>query len=393
MSEADAYYAFRRTDVQLAGQATAVWTRAALGEVGDRLTAAALLAAHVQTAPGARVLHMHCAEGASCAAVGRQLVGGTLVALDAHIAAVEATRRTLESNGVVGDAAEVTVSDCARAVAGQVFDVVLSLLPKGRAVWEQTVNDAATVLRPGGAFYLAGANDAGIKSAAKYVGEVFGKVAVLGYRGGCRLVCAVRPERVDVPDSGYYRWRTMRTQAGGQEVAFVTKPGLFSWDRLDDGSRLLIEVLSARALHEGDRVLDLGCGTGVLSQVAAQHTSPGQVVAVDADCRAVDATRRTMALVGGGETEVVLCDCAEGVRDRTFSVVVTNPPFHRDQPTTYAIAAQIIREAARLLRPRGRLYLVANAFLKYRPLIAEAFGSAERVKHDNRYNVWFAVRR
>jgi 16S rRNA (guanine1207-N2)-methyltransferase len=277
-------------------------------------------------------------------------------------------------------------------VRGEIYDAVLALLPKGRAVWEQTVNDAAAALRAGGVFYLAGANDAGIKSAANHVARVFGAVTVLGYRGGCRVVCAVRPEHVQVPGSDYYRWRTEQVRVGGQEIRFVTKPGLFSWDSLDDGSRLLIEVLDERALHEDDRVLDLGCGTGVLALVAVRRARAGRVVAVDADCRAVEATQRTLALEDTGESEVLLSDCAEAVRDRSFSVVVSNPPFHRERATTYAVARQIIRESARLLDRRGRLYLVANAFLKYGPLIEEAFGSADLVRRTSRYNLWRAVR-
>jgi 16S rRNA (guanine1207-N2)-methyltransferase len=180
---------------------------------------------------------------------------------------------------------------------------------------------------------------------------------------------------------------------GETEIAFVTKPGLFSWEQLDDGSRLLIEVLQSGAVEEGERVLDIGCGTGVLSVAAARRTGATNVWAVDADCRAVDATRRTMALGGGPEGKVLLSDCAEAVRDLSFDVVISNPPFHREQATTYAVAAQIIREAARLLRRHGRLYLVANAFLKYRTLIEAAFGNADLVRQDNRYTVWSAVRR
>jgi 16S rRNA (guanine1207-N2)-methyltransferase len=332
---------------------------------------------------------MHSAEGASCAAVARLLKEGALTALDAHVTAVEATSRTLAANGVAE--AQVLLSDCGQTVLGQTFDAVLSHLPKGRAVWEQTVNDAAALLRPGGVFYLAGANDAGVKSAAKYVRQVFGEVTVLGYRGGCRVVCAVRSAHVQVPESAYYRWHTRRAEAGGTAVAFITKPGLFSWDRLDDGTRLLIEALEDGAIEDGDRVLDIGCGAGVLTQIARRHTGAENVWAVDADCRAVEATRRTLALSGGGESHVLLSDCTEAVGDRPFDVVISNPPFHRERATTYAIAAQIIRDAARLLARRGRLYLVANAFPKYRPLIETAFGRAELLRRDNRYCVWSAV--
>jgi 16S rRNA (guanine1207-N2)-methyltransferase len=74
-------------------------------------------------------------------------------------------------------------------------------------------------------------------------------------------------------------------------------------------------------------------------------------------------------------------------------VVVTNPPFHREQATTYTIAEQIIRDAARLLRKKGRLYLVANSFLKYRPIIESAFGNATLLRETSRFKVWYATKK
>ena len=90
--------------------------------------------------------------------------------------------------------------------------------------------------------------------------------------------------------------------------------------------------------------------------------------------------------------EVLLSDCAEALTDRTFSAVVTNPPFHQARATTYAIAEQIIHEAARLLDPGGRLYLVANSFLQYKPMIERAFGKAQLLAETRGFKVWHAVR-
>jgi 16S rRNA (guanine1207-N2)-methyltransferase len=72
--------------------------------------------------------------------------------------------------------------------------------------------------------------------------------------------------------------------------------------------------------------------------------------------------------------------------------VITNPPFHREQANTYAIADQIIRDAARLLEAGGRLYLVANSFLKYRPMIETAFGNATILRETGKFKVWHATK-
>jgi len=386
MIEEGAYYHCQCADATVDGQPLTWATRAALGPPGDRLTSAMLLAGSARVAPGACVLHLHCAEGIAGVAIARQLEGGSLTLLDAHAAAVDAARCTLAANGIEGP--QVMLSDCASAVRDQRYDLVLSLLPKGRAVWEQTVLDAAAILRPGGDLILAGANDAGIKSAAKFVERVFGQAIVLAYRGGCRAIRAVRPATLDLPQSNYYEWHMHEERVGKTQLAYAAKPGLFSWQHLDDGTRLLIEALYAHPLDPADCVLDLGSGCGILSLVAARQASSGSIVAVDADCRAVEATRRTLAHNHMVHAQALISDWA--VRDQSFTAVVTNPPFHRQRDTTYAVIEQMIRDAARLLVPGGRLYLVANRFLRYGSLIQEAFGNATALSQTNRYTVWYA---
>ena len=141
------------------------------------------------------------------------------------------------------------------------------------------------------------------------------------------------------------------------------------------------------------KVLDVGCGSGVLTLVAARQAHAGHVIGIDADCRAVDATQRTLTHNVVSNAEAKLSDCGQAVLDQQFTAVITNPPFHQQRATTYVVAEQIIRQAAALLRRRGRLYLVANSFLKYGPIIQETFGNAEMLHKTNRYNIWYATKR
>lgn len=389
----DPYYHFSAHEVAARDRAYTFFTRPALGQWQESLTSALLLAEWVELAPDARVLHLHCGAGLAGMVAAGLAPAGQVTLLDSHAVALECTRRALSANEIANTC--TMQSDCAQAVQGQTFDAVLALLPKGRAAWEQTIWDAAHVLRAGGALYLAGANRAGVKSAAKYVQRVYGHVDVLGYRGGCRVVRAVKteqgPPQLDAaPGDDYYTWRTATAQVNDEPIDYATKPGLFSWKRLDEGTRLLIKALQAQPLCKNDEVLDLGCGSGVLTLVAARQAREGHVIGVDVDCRAIEATRRTLALNEVTNASALLGDCVEAVSDRSFSAVVTNPPFHQERATTYAIAEQIIRDAARLLRPSGRLVLVANQFLKYEPIIAQAFGQAQLLSTDRGFKVWYA---
>ena len=388
VADREEYYRYRQRRVQVRGDTFTFFTRPALGGWRESLDPALLLAEWVDAPRGARVLQLHCGYGLSGAIVARRIEGSQVTLLDHHCVAVEAARRTLDAYRVPH--VEVLLSDSAQAVRDRRFDCVIALQPKGRLAWEQTILDAAAVLRTGGVFYLAGTNRGGIKSAARFVERAFGNVTVLAYRGGCRVLRATKQD-VPIPASNYYTWAEIAAQVCDERLAYVSKPGLFSWDRLDGGTRLLIEAMQDHPLRSTDQVLDVGCGSGVLTLFAALQAREGHVIGVDVDCRAVAATRRTLALNKISNAEAILSDCGEAVQGRTFTSVVTNPPFHQQQATTYAIAEQIIKDAARLLEHGGRLVLVANSFLKYRPLIEAAFGNVTLLRESNRFKVWQAT--
>jgi 16S rRNA (guanine1207-N2)-methyltransferase len=392
----DPYYQFAPQEAVVGGEVYTFFTRPALGSQRESLTPALLLAESIDLAPDAQVLCMHCGSGLAGTVAARQAHQGHVTLLDCHSVAVQAAHHTLAANRITN--AEVLASDCGQAILDrarikerqQAFDSALALLPKGRATWEQTILDAAALLRTGGALYMAGANRAGIKSAAKYIQGIFGHVDVLTYRGGCRVLRAVKADDISIPNSDYYTWRTLSVQVEDETIEYATKPGLFAWTQLDGGTRLLIEALHEHPLHADDPVLDIGCGGGVLTLVAARQARRGQVIGVDVDCRAVKATRRTLAHNEVPNAEARASDCAQAVADRTFGAVVTNPPFHQKQATAYVVAEQIIRDSARLLSPSGRLYLVANRFLKYEPLIEQAFGHAHLMRETPTFRVWYA---
>ena len=89
--------------------------------------------------------------------------------------------------------------------------------------------------------------------------------------------------------------------------------------------------------------------------------------------------------------QVLPSDGAQAVLSRRFDLVVTNPPFHQGGIQTTEIAERFIRQAAQILRPRGRFYLVANRFLKYEPTLRTYFKMIEEVGGNSRYKVLRAV--
>ena len=119
-----------------------------------------------------------------------------------------------------------------------------------------------------------------------------------------------------------------------------------------------------------------------------------------------ESTRRTLAANRVSNAEVMVSDCGAAVLPaspgqgldrrndtRRFDGVITNPPFHQGVGVDYEVARQFVRDAARVLRRGGRLFLVANRFLCYGDLIRETFGNVTTAYADNRYHVLSAVAR
>lgn len=388
------YYEWRPAELTLLEEDVTILMRAGLPDSDPLGPAPGLLVDEATVEPGDRVLVLEPNSGALSLAAAWQADAGHVDSLCSHAAVLAATRRNLQDHGVAN--ADVFASDlCAAAhERGARYDVLLATLPKGKAAVNRLIQDAGELLVSGGCFYLAGANEEGIKSAAKRIERAFSNMVVVAYRKGHRLVQATNPEGgLDLrglDDEEYYTFREMAVTVRGETWRVVTKPGIFSWDRLDPATALLLEQL---VVEPTGRILDLGAGYGIIGLVAAHLAPRGWVDLVDAEVAAVEASRRTLAVNGVANAEVFFSDAAEAVR-RQYDVVVTNPPFHQGYGVDYAVARQFIKDAHRLLVRGGTFWLVSNRSLRvnYGEIIRHHFGNVTVLHEDRQWQLLRAAR-
>jgi 16S rRNA (guanine1207-N2)-methyltransferase len=229
---------------------------------------------------------------------------------------------------------------------------------------------AAYALQPGGRLYVQGAKDRGILSLAKHMQTLLGNVETLEISKGERVVCSFIS-----PDVG---------KDAERADAINRVPTLFAMGKMDEGTRMLLETLEVRVT---DVALDMGCGAGYIGAYIARRATKGQVTMVDASLVTVDAARSMIEQEGLTNAQVLSGDGAQELLEQRFDLVVTNPPFHIGGIQTTEIAERFIREAAQVLRPRGRFYLVANRFLKYEPTMRECFKTVEEVVGNRSFKV------
>eukprot|EP01037_Dinobryon_pediforme_P014063 gene14063-14181_t len=140
-------------------------------------------------------------------------------------------------------------------------------------------------------------------------------------------------------------------------------PGLFGWDKIDAGSRILLQHMPQDLTGY---VADFGCGYGYISANLARNV-PGitKIDAYDADARAVALAARN----SGEKVHPVWQDIRKLFAPLRYDAVVMNPPFHSGKHEDVDLGETFIRKAWESLKPRGRLFLVANRQLPYEKIV------------------------
>ncbi len=251
-------------------------------------------------------------------------------------------------------------------------DLAVVFHPKGKRRRDWALAVASDALADDGQLVVVGAKREGIGSAKKLLdlrSERSGRHAKLF------VAAPLRGRGTDL-DAWEVRWPT------GLGFEAVSLPGTFAEGRLDDASAMLLQTVE---LPRRGRLLDLGCGSGVLGIEAKRRAPALEVHLADADHLAAEATRRTAALA---ELEVTVhaTDATAGLRGK-FDVILLNPPFHEGVKTRASAADPVLSGAADALAPPGVLWVVANRFLPHEHVLEAAGLSVQRVREDGRFKV------
>ena len=177
-------------------------------------------------------------------------------------------------------------------------------------------------------------------------------------------------------------------KAGGPQrleaLGLWSQPGIFSWDRIDPGSALLLSVLPVFS----GRGADLGCGIGLLARAVLVSPTVTQFALIDIDRRAITAARKNI------EDARIAFNWADARKLQTMGLdfIVMNPPFHEEGVEDKALGQAFVQRAQQMLRDGGVLWLVANRHLPYEALLAGAFSSVTLRADGNGFKVYEAIK-
>ncbi|WP_168929926.1 16S rRNA (guanine(1207)-N(2))-methyltransferase RsmC [Aeromonas schubertii] len=261
------------------------------------------------------------------------------------------------------------------------YDALLLLLPKAKQEGQYLMAMAAPLLTPGADLLIAGDNKGGINGADKLLAPYGEKPLKRDSARRASLYHSELSKPVSPFDIEQWVGR-YRCELEGRALEIHALPGVFSAAELDNGSRLLLQHLPPLS----GRVLDFGCGAGVLG-CAMGLSHPGiELELVDINALALESSRRTLA-ANGVVARVYPSDVYSDIQG-SYAHLISNPPFHAGLKTFYAATETFLADARSYLQPGGALTIVANAFLRYQPILQQGFRHTDTVADDRRFRIY-----
>ncbi|MBB6243921.1 class I SAM-dependent methyltransferase [Rhodanobacter sp. MP1X3] len=269
---------------------------------------------------------------------------------------------------------------------GETFSLIVLLPPRQREEARALFARALRHLAPGGMVLASMPNTEGAKSGEADLAKLAGDVQHLS-KHKCRVFWST-PSVTDIDQSLLSEWLLLDAPREIMD-GYISRPGLFAWNRIDRASALLAAHLPTD-LH--GRVADLGAGYGYLAtQVIARCPMVSAIDLYEAEARALVPAQINLdnARNSSGravEVSVHWHDVTSGLPQK-YDAIVSNPPFHQGRADLPALGQAFIVSAADALLPDGCLWLVANRHLPYEALLMKRFRDVRAVTMQDGFKV------
>lgn len=177
----------------------------------------------------------------------------------------------------------------------------------------------------------------------------------------------------------------VKTNIKGIDLVFETSEGLFSPRAVDLGT---LSMLSLVEFGENEKVLDLGCGYGVVGILAAKIVGEENVVMLDIEEEAVKLAQKNASLNGVPGVKTIQSDGFTNLDEKDFTLILCNPPYHTD----FSVAKTFIEKGFNRLCIGGRMYMVTKRKEWYKNKLIAIFGGVQ-IWEINGYYVFMSIKK
>lgn len=176
-------------------------------------------------------------------------------------------------------------------------------------------------------------------------------------------------------------------ELSGKLVEINTDVSLFSPMGPDKGTLSMLEHAN---FADADKVLDLGCGAGIVSLAACcAGVNPANVTMTDVDPVATEYASQNMHNAGFDGATIVCGDALSMVNDSDYTIILSNPPYHTD----FSVAKAFIEKGFNRLKVGGRMLMVTKRRDWYKNKMISVFGGVKIYEHDDGYIVFESTKR
>lgn len=278
-----------------------------------------------------------------------------------------------------------------------VYDAAVILGTSSRAENYVNFSRALRCVRPGGLIVFSIVNSLGAASFEKAMSE-FTPLYLQLSKYHCRTFAVKVPEASALSAEmrkALDRWHESFAYRVCEETGLLSRPGIFSWNKLDGGSALLADYLRVSADLCGVGA-DLGSANGVLTKACLESVSrkAGNISRIDLfEDEYLSLAAAKLSLKGKDEGVRLGFNWADVISDvpaQQYDWIVMNPPFHQGQTRVLNLGREFVAAAARALTWRGTLYVVVNRTLPYEDTLAAYFKEYVKVAENNSFKVYKA---
>jgi len=270
--------------------------------------------------------------------------------------------------------------------ARQAYPIVLVLPPPQRDETRALFAHALRQASEDGLVVVSMQNSAGAKSGESDLRQLAPNLQSMS-KNKCRVFWA---DRKNINEALLHDWLNQDSPRMVESTGFISRPGIFAWDRIDDASKLLTMHLPKDLAGHG---ADLGAGLGYLAHtVLSQCENVKAMDMYEAEDRALECAKLNLAKFEAvRQLRYYWHDVTRGVQG-PFDFVISNPPFHQGREEVQALGQAFIEAAAKSLKPGGRFYMVANRHLPYEASLASHFAQHRLLATQDGFKVFEAIK-
>ncbi|WP_225639446.1 16S rRNA (guanine(1207)-N(2))-methyltransferase RsmC [Candidatus Profftia sp. (ex Adelges kitamiensis)] len=248
--------------------------------------------------------------------------------------------------------------------------------PKSKQEAKFNLYNLFSFLPIGTELFIVGENHSGVRSAEGMI-EHYGSLKKIDSAFHCALYHGFLKKQSNFNLADWWS----NYQIGSLSIA--TLPGVFSFNKLDIGSKILLSIFQSDIKG---KILDVGCGAGVLSAVIGKISPRVNLTLIDVSAPALAASQMTLT-INSIQGKVIPSDIYSNVKG-CFDIIISNPPFHNSTQISLTNAKKIIYGAPSHLRRGGKLCIVANSFLPYAQMLDNVFGAHQVLVKTRHFKVY-----